>query len=115
MRYSFDEGDQAYIAEQGFIKSTQFEEQIFVFVFKLLLSGEGFAEHARSFPVKPFSSLAAARTVTPGSDRVQPLVFSTFSIAPNVFRCSVNLHVQRCCSSASLLQMPHQPASASYL
>lgn len=46
MRYFFDESDQAYIAEQGFIKSTQFKEQIFVFVFKLLLSGEGFAEHA---------------------------------------------------------------------
>lgn len=94
MRYSFDEGDQAYIAEQGFIKSTQFEEQIFVFVFKLLLSGEGFAEHARSFPVKPCSSLAAASMVTPGSDHVQPLVFSTFHVAPNVFRCRVNLHVQ---------------------
>lgn len=71
MRYFFDESDQAYIAEYRFIKSTQFKEQIFVFVFKLLLSGEGFAEHARSFPVKLFSSLVPAHIVTPGSDHVQ--------------------------------------------
>lgn len=71
MRYFFDEGDQTCITEQGFIKSTQFKKQIFVFVFKLLLSREGFAEHARSFPVKAFSSLGPAHTVTPGSDRVR--------------------------------------------
>lgn len=71
MRYFFDESDQACITEQGFIKSTQFKKQILVFVFKLLLSREGFAEHARSFPVKPFPSLGPAHTVTPGSDRVQ--------------------------------------------
>lgn len=71
MRYFFDGSDQASTGEQGFIKSTQFKEQIVVFVFKLLLSGEGFAEHARSFPVKPCSSLVPAHTVTPGSDRVR--------------------------------------------
>lgn len=82
MRYFFDESDQAYIAEQGFIKSTQFKEQIFVFVFKLLLSGESFAEHAHSSPVKPFFSLVPAHIVTPTTSNDKSF---TISLAPNVF------------------------------
>lgn len=76
MRYHFDKHDQACIAEQGFIKSTHFKKQIFIFVFKLLLSMDGFAEHAHSFPVKPIPSLVPAHIVTPGSNHVQQYIFS---------------------------------------
>lgn len=77
MRCCFEEIDQAYIS-LGFIISTQFKKQIFLYcLWDLFLSIQDFDEHTDSPPAQP-SSLVADLGGSPSSHKPYSLPISHF-------------------------------------